>query len=138
MAEEKGKLIPTNSEGNPVEQDEKTKLKSNTKDELIEMINSLETSNKKLKTRNQNLNQNLKDTKDEAEKARLELEQIEEQQEDTHNEAAQMSDTIRIKNRQLQEVGNAYLTLYNSIKGTADQGLKILEYNGILGGSDNE
>lgn len=130
--EEKGTLVPTDEKGNPIEQDETSKLKNKTKDQLIEMIESSETKRKKVSTRNKNLKQELDEAQKTTKQLNEELESIKQQQEDTHEEAAQMSETIRIKNRVLDEVTEAYLALANLTRTSATQGLKILEYNGLV------
>ena len=137
MAKDEATLVPTDDQGKPIEQDEKSKLKHKNKDQLIEMIEAGETKHKKVLTRNKNLKEELEDAHKTIERMNEELVLIRQQQEDTHEEAAQMSETIRIKNRIIDEVVDAYLALANTTRTTATQGLKILEYNGLVSNPTN-
>ena len=125
-------LIPTDEQGNPVELNEEQKLMNLTKKDLIDMIEKSELKHKKLLTRSQNLKEDLDGALDQIKELHEDLDKLTEQQEQTIEEAAAMSETIRIKNRVLDEVVGAYLALANVTRTTADQGLKILEYNGLV------
>ena len=125
-------LIPTDEQGNPVELNEEQKLMNLTKKDLIEMIEKSELKHKKLLTRSQNLKEDLDGALAQIQELHEELDKITEQQEQTMEEAAAMSNTIRVKNRVLEEVVEAYLALANVTRTTAAQGLKILEYNGLI------
>ena len=137
MAKDDSVLVPTDEQGNPIEQDEKVKLKNKSKDQLIEMLEACEIKHKKVLTRNKNLKEELDELNQKLEIINEELVLIRGQQEDTHEEAAQMSETIRIKNRIIDEIVDAYLALSNVTRSTASQGLKILEYNGLVSNPTN-
>lgn len=125
-------LIPTDEQGNPVELNEEQKLLNLTKKELVDRILKDELKHKKLLTRSQNLKEDLDGALDQIKELHEDLDKLTEQQEQTMEEAAAMSNTIRVKNRVLDEVVEAYLALANVSRTTAAQGLKILEYNGLI------
>ena len=133
MAEkEQGKLVPTNEEGKPVELNEEQQLMNMTKKELVERIQKEQTKHKKVLTRSKNQKEKIDELTDEVDNLTAELDEIKTQQEDTHREAAQMSETIRMKNSIINEVTESYLALANTMRTAASQGLKILEYNGLV------
>ena len=93
-------LIPTDEQGNPVELNEEQKLLNLTKKELVELIQKNEIKHKKLLTRSQNLKEDLDGALEQIKDLHEDLDKITEQQEQTMEEAAAMSNTIRVKNRE--------------------------------------
>lgn len=126
------KLTPTTIEGEAVEQTETQKLMSLKKDELVQMILDQDVKYKKLHTRTQNLKGNIDGLQKDLDEAVDALAEAQEARELTDTEAANMSESLRIKNRQLGEVVDATLNLINVFTAVSDQTLKIFEYNGLI------
>lgn len=126
------KIVPTDEEGKEVELDQESKLMNHSKKELVEIIKNNETKHKRALTEKRNLKKELEEAKKEIENLKDLVNDAELNQEQTMEEAASMSETLRTKNRVLNEVVETHLNLVNTIKSTANQGLKILEYNGLI------
>lgn len=129
-----GKLIPTDLDGKEVELTKDQKLMTFQKKELIAMINSSELKYSKLKTKNTNTNKAKEESDTAVKDAADVIIKLTEGLELANDEAAQLSNTLLIKNRTQKEVNEIVVDLIRTVDLALKTSMKLLELNGVVGG----
>lgn len=124
-------------EGTAVELTENEKLMQMKKADLVAMIESKDLKYKKLQTKNGNTNKELKELKATMEEAADTILKLTDGVELANDEAAQLSNSLLVKNRNAKEISETVVDMIHAIDLTLKSSMKILEMNGILTGGNN-
>lgn len=129
-----GKLVPTGTDGKEVILSPIEKLKQFNKTELAEMIIAEQLKYKKLKTKNTNKNKEADDAVIAMEGAADTIIKLGEALELANDDAANLSNTLLLKNRTQKEVNEIIIDLIRTVDLALKTSMKLLELNGVVGG----
>lgn len=127
-------LIPTDETNETVELTEEQKLIQLKKSELVEMIQAQNLKYKKLQTKNKNTNSELNEVNSTIEEAAETIQKLTESLNLANDEAAQLSNTLLMKNRTSKEINEIVLDMIQALDLTLRTSMKLLEANGLVGG----